>query len=130
MLHRRRMSSGNRSKIVLIQAHHREVGRLLRHKLPIESGARDIHSPKLPINRVTAKMERVTRNCHHQRAPCTTATRGRSNVKVPKPEAFLPGVRFEGFGHERVANQLVRGFRNQAVEPSFGSETISNEVRF
>jgi hypothetical protein len=26
--------------------------------------------------------------------------------------------RFEGSGHERIANQLVRDLRNQAVEPS------------
>src|SRR5579883_1474540 len=100
------MSSGDRSKIFLIQAHHCEVGRLLSHELPIESGARHIHSPKLPINGVTAKMERVTRNCRHQSPPRTAAARGRPNVKVPKPEAFLSGVRFEGSGHERVANQL------------------------
>jgi hypothetical protein len=36
----------------------------------------------------------------------------------------------KGSGHERVANQLVRDFRNQAVEPSFGSETIPDEVGF
>ena len=89
MLHRCRKSSGDRGKIVLIQTHHREVGRLLSHKFPIESSARDIHPPKFPINGVTAKVKRVTRNCRHQRGPRTTTARGRPNVKVPKPEAFL-----------------------------------------
>jgi hypothetical protein len=79
---------------------------------------------------VTANVERVTRNCHHQSAPRTAAARGWPNVKVPKPEAFLPGVRFEGSGHERIANQLVRDLRNQAVEPSFGSESIPDKVGF
>jgi hypothetical protein len=50
MLHRCRMSSGDRGKIVLIQAHHREVGRLLSHKLPIESSARH-SSAKAPNKR-------------------------------------------------------------------------------
>ena len=76
MLHRCRMSSGERGEIVLIQAHHRKVGRFLSHKLPIESSARDVHPPKLPINGVTAKMKRVTRNRHRQRAPRTTAAHG------------------------------------------------------
>src|SRR5216683_1598342 len=98
--------------MVLIKTHHREVGRLLSHKRPIESCALDIRPPKLPVDGVTAKLERVTRNRHHQRTPRTAAARGRPNVKVPS-------MRLEGFAHECVANQLVRGLGNQAIEPSF-----------
>ena len=130
MLHRRRVSSGDRRKMVLIKAHHREVGHLLGHKLPIESCARDIHPPELPVDGVTAKFERVTRNRHHQRAPRTTTARDRPNVKVPKPEALLAGMRFEGFAHKRVANQLIRDLRNQAIEPSFCSQTVPEKVGF
>src|SRR6267378_384812 len=83
MLHRRRVSSGDRRKMVLIKAHHREVGHLLGHKLPIESCARDIHPPELPVDGVTAKFERVTRNRSHQRAPRTTAASSRAIATTP-----------------------------------------------
>jgi hypothetical protein len=39
-------------------------------------------------------------------------------------------MRFEGFAHERVANQLIRYLRNQAIEPSFSSETVPEKLEW
>lgn len=114
--------------MILAEPHHGEIGGFLGLEPPIERSAWDIHSPKLPIDGITAELERMTRDRAHERATRSMAVRVWLDVEIAEPQAPLPGMCLEAPAHERVTYQSAGNLGDPAIEPSIGSAPVADKV--
>src|SRR5579863_5658674 len=119
---------GECREMLFVKPHDRELRFFLGRQALVKKRARDVLPPEIPVQRLAAQIESVTRELSHQRPPHAAAASNLTNVKISDPKTPAPRMCLEPLACDGIADERALQLRDETIEPALGTRAVAQQL--